>query len=529
MQLRDYQNEAINSIFNYFLTKSGNPVVVMPTGTGKSVVIGGFIRDVFKRYPNQRIMMLTHVKELIAQNAEKLQQMWPHAPVGIYSAGLRQKEKNLPIIFGGVASVAKSAKDFGHVDLLIVDECHMISPSDETMYQKVLSDLMQINPYLKVIGLSATPYRMKQGMITDDGIFTDICIDLSAPECFVRFIKEGYLSPLITFPTETEIDISSVSVIGGDYNKRELESVSNVDAINYNVCREIISKGHNRKRWLIFTNGISHAENICAVLQSFGIDAETVHSKKGADDNDKIIEKFKKGNLRCLVNSNKLTTGFDCPDIDLIGMVRHTRSTSLYVQMLGRGTRVAPGKDNCLVLDFARNIERLGPINDPVKPLPPGAKRSAGEVPVKICESCSAYNWGAARFCVNCGKEFTFKTKLVQFASDAQIIKGLEVEPRLEWLDVSTVYYNLHSKPNHKPTIKVTYVCGLSNFNEWVCLEHDGMPGKKARDWWRRRHESEPPVTTFLALEVIRESRMPKKIKVHTNKKPYPEIIDYEF
>lgn len=529
MKPRPYQEEAIQSVFNYFNKHAGNPVIVMPTGTGKSIVIAEFIRRAFSMFPNQRVMMLTHVKELIAQNAEKLQSVWPNAPLGIYSAGLKQRDAMMPIVFGGIASVAKNTESFGHFDLILIDECHLLAPDSESMYQKVLAYLKTINPHIKVIGLSATPYRLKQGMLTDDGLFTDFCIDLSTPECFVRFINEGYLAPLIPFPTTTEIDVSSVGMTGGDFNRKQLEEVTDKDEINYNVCKEIIEKAYARKCWLIFCNGIEHAEHIASILNSFGIDATAVHSKKKAAENDKAIEDFKEGRLRCIVNSDKLTTGFDCPQIDFIGMVRHTMSPNLWVQMLGRGTRPAEGKVNCLVLDFAKNTDRLGPINDPVKPKKPGEKKSAGDVPVKICEKCGAYNWGAARFCCNCSFEFTFKSHLMNFASRSELIKGLQTEPQIDWFKVDAVYYNLHSKEGKPPSIKVIYACGFNQFVEWVCLEHPGLPQVKARDWWRRRHPSEPPVLTSHAIAIVKELRKPELIKVHVNKKPYSEVIDYEF
>ena len=180
---RWYQDEAEFSIFDYFQRGgAGNPVVAMPTGTGKSVVIANFIRRIFGYWPNQRVMMLTHVKKLISQNAEKLLSVWPVAPMGIYSAGLNSRDMIMPIVFGGVQSVAPAIKKsleandgkpphlkhFGWRDLLIIDEAHLLSPSEDTQYQYIIAELRKINPYLKVIGFTATPYRLKQGMITED-------------------------------------------------------------------------------------------------------------------------------------------------------------------------------------------------------------------------------------------------------------------------------------------------------------------------------------------------------------------------
>ena len=197
MQLRYYQAEAIEAIYAYFSKKQGNPLVALPTGTGKSVVIGEFIRGVYQRYPNQRVMMLTHVKELIEQNLDKLLTIWPTAPAGVYSAGVGRKESNFPITFAGIASVAKKAEAFGHIDLVLIDEAHLVSADQDTLYQKFLADLKKVNPYLKVIGFTATTYRLGLGSLTNGGVFTDVCYDQTTMEAFNRLVAEGFMAPLI--------------------------------------------------------------------------------------------------------------------------------------------------------------------------------------------------------------------------------------------------------------------------------------------------------------------------------------------
>ena len=157
--LRYYQSDCIYAIFDYFHKGGiGNPVCALPTGTGKSIIIAQFIKDVLSYWPNQRVMMLTHVKELIEQNAEKLLALWPTAPMGIFSAGLNRKESAMPLIFGGIQSVAKTIKKesnvFGYRDLLLIDEAHLLSPKEDTMYQYVINELLQTNPNLKVIGFT---------------------------------------------------------------------------------------------------------------------------------------------------------------------------------------------------------------------------------------------------------------------------------------------------------------------------------------------------------------------------------------
>lgn len=528
-QDRWYQSQAVDSIFNYFENKNGNPLLAMPTGTGKSLVIAKFIKRVLEMYPSQRFMMLTHVKELIEQNANKVFDIWDTAPLGIYSAGLKSRDIALPIIFGGVQSVdnllKKDGSSFGHRDLVIIDEAHLVSPNDSARYTNTLNALKETNPFLKVVGLTATPYRLKDGCLTNGDIFTDLCYDISDFKSFNRLVDDGYLSPLVTKQTSIEIDTSKIKITGGDYNKKQLETEA--DKITYAACREIVEYGlgQNRKSWLIFASGIEQAEHIAEILQSFGIIAVASHSKLDPDTNKKIIEDFKNGEIQALVNMNKYTTGFDHPGIDLIGMLRATISPGLWVQMLGRGTRPCDGKENCLVLDFAGNTRRLGPINDVVKPLKKGGKGN-GTAPIRICAECGTYNHASARVCDGCGMEFTFESKLKCVADTAEVMKS--DKPVIEWLDVKKVVYNEHTKKGSPPILKVAYFCGLKVFRQYVCFEHSGYPSKLARDWWRQRHLSEPPSQTWKALELTNELRQPKQIRVHTNKK-YPEIIGVKF
>ena len=491
-------------------------------------------------------MMLTHVKELIEQNAEKLQLIWPTAPLGIHSAGLNSREVILPIVFGGVQSVvnvikkeSKSndkpphLKHFGWRDLILIDEAHMISQKDASMYQFVISELKKINPYLKIIGFTATPYRTKQGLLTEDGLFTDICYDITGLQAFNRLIAEGYLCPLVAKPTNTNIDSSSVSILGGEYNQAQLEKIVDVDKTTYSAIKETIEFGVNRNSWLVFCTGINHVEHITSVLQSFGIDAVQVHSKLDKTTNDKHLKLFKNMEVRAIVSNRKITTGFDHPPIDLIADLMPTMSTGLHVQKWGRGTRPSreTGKINCLGLDFGKNIQRLGPINDPVIPRKPGQKSKNTDMPLRICDVCGFFNHISARNCCNCGAEFSFRSKLFKTASTLEIIKS-DV-PIIEFYNVQKVLYNLHEKKRDgvlisPPSIKVSYICGLKMFTEWVCLEHKGLPSHSAKEWWRQRHREEPPVTTYQALQRVSELRIPTQIKVHINK-PYPEILGYEY
>lgn len=529
---RYYQDEAVLAIFAYYAKGNiGNPVCAMPTASGKGLVIAEFIKFVLQRWPRQRIIALTHVKELIKQNADKLREQWPDVPLGVFSAGLNQRDINFPVVYGGIASVIGCVEQFGWRDLMLVDECHLISNKDNTEYRIVIDALRKINPNMKVIGFTATPYRMGQGMITDGPIFTDICYDLCSFKAFNRLIAEGYLVPPVPKATKIELihDISTIKVTAGEFNQAAAQKAVDIESVTYAACREMIEEGYDRKCWLVFAQGVEHAEHVSNILNSLGIEATFIHSKLGDKESDRRYEEWKRGEYRAIVNYGKLTTGVDHPPIDLIGMLRLTMSTALWVQMIGRGTRPSPDtlKENCLVLDFARNTIRLGPINDPVIP----RKRVRGDVPgvapIKICPQCGVYNHARNTECTSCRFVFPAHEKLFKTAGVEELIR--RDEPVVSTFNVIKVVYNRHQKIGKPALIKVSYLCGLHLFSEWIAFEHGGIATKTANDWWKKRAgSSAAPPTTDVALQWIHLLPVPKRIKVWTNKK-YPQVLNYEY
>jgi len=492
--LRPYQQAAVESVFRYFENHAGNPVVAMPTGTGKALLVAEIIRRVMA-YPSQRVLMLTHVKELLQQNAEKLLAMWNAAPLGIYSAGLGMREVR-PITFAGVASAWKKPELFGKVDLCIVDECHLVSDKQGSMYQKLFDALRATNPLLKIIGLSATPYRLKGGMLTEGGLFTDICFDNTRSGDFLQLIKDGFLAMLVPKATSETLDVSGVRMSGGDFVQHALQAAVDREAVTRAALDETVP-------------------------------AAAVHSQISNDERARILDSFKAGRIRAVVNNNVLTTGFDFPGIDCIIMLRPTASPGLWVQMLGRGTRPAPGKENCLVLDFAANTRRLGPVNDPILPKRKG--KGGGAAPVRECPECACYCHASARVCPFCGFEFPRKVNFGAVAAGEALI--IDSAPVVTSFAVHFVTYAKH-RPRDKakpPSLKVSYQCGMRVFAEWVCFEHKGFALRKALAWWTDRNGDKPfPETIDEALTRVDDLFRPTRIKVWTNKK-FPEIISAVF
>jgi DNA repair protein RadD len=359
MILREYQQRTIDELYAWFEEgNAGNPCLVLPTGSGKSHIIAALCKDALQQWPETRILMLTHVMELIVQNAEKMRQHWPNAPLGIYSAGLRKKELEEPITFAGIQSVRSKAAKIGHTDIVIIDECHLVSHKDEGGYRTLLADLTAINPNMRIIGLTASPYRLGHGMITDKPAIFDALIE---PTGIEELIYKGFLSTLRSKVTREKLDVSGVHKRGGEYIESELQAAVDTTDKNSKVVSEIIRMSEGRKSWLIFCAGVAHAHNVKDAFILQGIIAECVTGDTPSADRHRILTEFKAGKIQALTNANVLTTGFDAPGIDLIAMLRPTMSPGLYVQMAGRGMRIAPEKEDCLVLDFAGVIEQHGP------------------------------------------------------------------------------------------------------------------------------------------------------------------------
>lgn len=522
LTLCPYQNAAISSIYGYFQSNTGNPLVVIPTAGGKSLVMAAFIEEVLKAWPDQRILIVTHVRELIAQNYAEMIGLWPDAPAGIYSAGLGKREAQARVLFAGIQSIHRRAREIGHTDLVLIDEAHLIPGKSSTMYRRFLDALSAINPALKVIGLTATPFRLDSGMLHEgkNALFTDIAYEAPVRD----LIDQGFLSPLVSKQPATRLDVSKVGTRAGDFIARDLAAAVDQEATTRAAVTEIIEYGKDRKSWLAFCSGVDHARHVAEEFGRQGITCQTIFGDTPKDERDAIIAAFKRGEIRALASMGVLTTGFNAPAVDLIALLRPTQSAGLYVQMVGRGTRLAPGKENCLVLDFAGNVRRHGPI-DLVRPKRPG-ENGGGEAPTKVCPMCESIVALSATECPDCGYEFPARE--VKIAPTAATLPVLSPKAS-QWLQVSGVSYTRHDKRGGRPSLKVTYSCGLATYSEWVCFEHKGYARQKAADWWRKRAPGLPvPLSVNEAIAQANRLTRPSEISVRPSGR-YFEISGYRF
>jgi DNA repair protein RadD len=499
MNLRDYQRDAIDGVYEWFDQSQGNPLVVVPTGGGKSVIASELIREIIEAWPTERLMVVTHVKELIEQNHNALLRGWPQAPAGIYSAGLKRRDTRAQILFCGVQSVFRRAEELGHFDLVIIDEAHLIPPKGWGMYQQLLAGLKDINSQVKLIGLTATPYRTDTGSLDkgDNRLFHGTAYECSIPQ----MIADGWLSAVTNRGVRSEIDTSAVKLRGGEFRADELEEAATVDGLVERSVDELLERAHDRKAWLIFCCGIDHAQQVCTELDRRGVVNTCVFGDTPADDRDTRIAAYKAGEITAMVNVNVLTTGFDAPHVDLIALMRPTQSPGLYVQMVGRGLRIAPGKEGCLVLDFGCNVLRHGPI-DQVRPSQPS--KGTGDAPMKKCPECMALVFTATTTCPECGHEFEIERGRPDHDESPDEESDILSGSRFERWDVSATYCERHTKIGKPDSMKVTYLAQFArqrHVSEWICFEHTGYARRKAEKWWRDRLGKEPvPETVSEAL-----------------------------
>ncbi|WP_413284359.1 DEAD/DEAH box helicase family protein [Vibrio sp. MA40-2] len=392
-KLRPYQADSVKAVIHYFRKHTSPAVIVLPTGAGKSLVIAELAR-----LAKGRVLVLAHVKELVEQNHAKYEGYGQKG--AIFSAGLGKKETDQQVVFASVQSVVRNLDAFANqFSLLIIDECHRVPDVQTSSYQKVISHLRDLNPGIKVLGLTATPYRLGMGWIyqyhtrgqircEDSRFFRDCIFELP-----IRYLlDEGFLTPakMIDAPV-LSYDFSTLKPANtGRYKESELDMViENAKRATPQIVQQIIQIGKNRQGIMIFAATVRHAQEIHSLLPEN--QSELVIGDTPSPDRDRIIQNFKNKQIKFLVNVSVLTTGFDAPHVDLIAILRPTESVSLYQQIVGRGLRLSPGKTECLILDYAgNNYDLYQPEVGTTKP------DSESDIVTIPCPSCGFNNnfWG---------------------------------------------------------------------------------------------------------------------------------------
>lgn len=391
-KLRDYQCQAVDAVIRHFQKSDESALIILPTGAGKSLVIAELAR--LAHYP---ILVLAHVSELVEQNAAKYRQLGE--PCSIFAAGLNQKDTTQKVCFASIQSASRNLDDFNrYYSLVIIDECHRVSTDKNSQYQQLLTYLKTLNPHLKVLGLTATPYRLHQGWCyqydyrgfvrpTKHAAFIHGIYELP----LATLIRRGFLTPpkivdapIAQYPFE-ECRNSKGLFPEAAVNTLLVRSKRVTQAI----IDQVIELAEHRKGTMIFAATVLHAKEIMSYLK--GQSAALVIAATPLNERNHIIQQFKQQKIKYLVNVSVLTTGFDAPHVDMIALLRPTESLSLFQQMIGRGLRLAPDKSDCLVIDYAGNGFNL------YQPEVGEPKPDSDSVPVMVpCPECGFANtfWG---------------------------------------------------------------------------------------------------------------------------------------
>ena len=392
MVMRDYQQRAVEATLDHFRRTQSSAVIVLPTGAGKSLVIAELAR-----LAKGQLLILTHVQELVEQNHAKYTALGCSA--GLFSAGLGKRETDMQVTFASIQSIANHLELFTQTySLVVIDECHRVSTQDDSQYQQVINHLRLINPQLRLLGLTATPYRLGQGWIyrydyrgfvreTDNAAFEHCIYELPLSQ----LIREGYLTQPVSI--NAAIHHYDFSGLLEEDNQDQPEALNQLlrkyPRVTQAITEEVISLAKNRRGAMIFAASVDHAKEILGYLPQDS--SAMITGTTPPKNRQQIIDQFKQQRLKFLVNVSVLTTGFDAPHVDLIAILRPTESVGLYQQIAGRGLRLFPDKKDCLIIDYAGNGYNL------FSPEVGSRKPASDTQPVQVfCPVCAFANifWG---------------------------------------------------------------------------------------------------------------------------------------
>lgn len=341
MKLRDYQEEARTAIANEWEKGVKKTLLVLPTGCGKTIVFSKVIEDRVKL--GERVLILAHRSELLDQASDKLAKA-----TGIFTATEKAEQSCLNswfrVVVGSVQTLQRPKRlaqfDKDYFDTIVVDEAHhCISDS----YQRVLEHFSNAN----VLGVTATPDR--GDMRNLGSYFESLAYEYTLPKA----IKNGYLSPIKALTIPLELDLSAVSMQSGDFKASEVGTA--LDPYLEQIADEMLKYCADKKT-VVFLPLVKTSQKFRDILNEKGFKAAEVNGD--SKDRAEVLDDFSKGKYNVLCNSMLLTEGWDEPSVDCIVVLRPTKVRSLYSQMVGRGTRLYPGKEDLLLLDFLWHTER---------------------------------------------------------------------------------------------------------------------------------------------------------------------------
>jgi len=523
--LRPYQLRTLDTAWDALQFKH-NVLLVAPCAAGKTILFSKLIQRLLRENPAFRAMVLTDREILVTQSRDKLASVAPELAenIGIVCASVTTtKALDRRVTIASRQTLINNLDAFPPVQLVIVDECHLMALPTEDDHEPdqfaiIINRLRDYNPNLRLLGCTASPYRLNTGYIFGSEnrpgslpYFDQIDAQITTAE----LLAGGYIAPLVGRAEANDdfaSDLANVGTVAGEFNIGQLSSMM-CKATHVQSCVDAWKKyASDRKKTLVFCCTIEHAEAVAAAFNDAGIPAAAIHSKLSPLDEQIRFAALEQGTMRVFTSVAKLTTGLDITDLDAGIFARPTKSTALYLQIVGRFQRLAEGKENALILDLVGATTGFGTDMDNLRVAVPRWAEGEGEPITKICPGenidgtvCGKSVHAAMRYCPHCGFAFPFEE-----AVEAELpgLKKIEFNKKdqPEPYDVAHVDYDIHeSKKSGKFLIKVTYRCGLNLFfNEWICLPdfYKGYAVAKAEAWWAERTDEDFPssVEEFIFL-----------------------------
>ena len=539
MELRKYQHDAVQAFFLHHLENPGQPTIIsVPTGGGKTVIMAQIIKTILGNNPESRGILISHVKELVEQSYRTCMRVAINEnlsadQIGIYAAKMNRREIR-KLTVASIQSIYKKANDFGRLDYIIIDEAHMVSPNEETMYRKFISAVKVRNSHVYILGLTATPFRTVSGMIYGgaDKFFSSCCYHINVNE----LIEEKYLCPLVTRGIGTLEDLKKIKIRNGDYNQSELNTKMENQVVVTESVNEAIVKATGRKHILVFCTSILHGEMTLQKLKDLGEKSSSLITGK---DNTMLrnykISSFKNGNLRWLINIGVLTTGFDAPHIDCVVLFRPTASKGLFYQMVGRGLRTHESKQDCLILDFGNNAVRLGPIDEYE------CDKFGNELPTpktKECKECGFVHSVGLKVCPSCGykepeDEEIKKINVSMRVTPGDILSGKRSKKR-RYQVINSIYEVYRKDSSNPPCVREIHdtILGDTIISYHSLMKHMEVPLiewlKKIR-MYKYLRENGLKKSDLMEMTTLIKFPTPKYVTAHKNMKGFWVIDEYEF
>ena len=538
MELRNYQKKALEKAHCWFEEETTYPLIVLPTGAGKTIVFATLIKQLYEDNPGKRFLILAHRQELIRQAVDKIQSVWPDAPIGILAASLKEFNQTAPIVVASrdtLASRTRLDKSYPY-DYIIIDEAHHVGTEKSSRYRKIIDHFEEIG-CPKVLGVTATPYRMGQGWIygMDDHFFGGVAYRAE----IIDLIKEKFLCRLSAYKVNDDavIDASTARVKfkGGDYRESDLERIAMGDNTIIAIINDWIKKAYTKGRTstVFFCVSVLHANKMAMFLKQFGIAAACVTAETPLKERVQILEDFEAGKINALCNVAVLTEGWDAPRTDCIGLLRPTKSLGLYVQICGRGMRPWENKKDCLLLDYGENMKRHGCIDVAT----PERNKTGEELDendgIWICD-CLAVNDSLYRECIECGqpKPKRIETELLEpvpqekeaaettIAAEGNVLSDMADEkfkPVEKQVKVTKIWAEQSVSKNNNRYLKINFKSPEQYwpYSHSMMVEMRGKPRQVAERQWKKmsRGLSTLPYAVSTAERIVNEDKIFEEVK----------------